>query len=605
MEFAGAFPDLFGPFYASAFLVSYLVSAWVGYRRGWPPAAWLLVLAAAGIGGALGTRIFSLGIADLQVLLTDGVLPEAGTRRIPGAVAGALLAAVGARWALGLRQSILDPLAYGGLAALAVVRVGCFLAGCCFGTPTEAPWGLTYAEGSFAHGFHLAHGIVEAGAAAPHPVHPIPLYDIAFALLGLALLPALGRRLRQPGSLCWAAVGGYAACRFVQDVARANEVEAFAGLTAVQLACAMAAVAALAWVVVSERRPVEREPEVAEPGLARLAALFVGLVAVRVALDGWWTPADEAVLLVRLVPATAALAVVAWRRSAAPQVRWATTLAAAGLPLVLGFQLAPSDSSGRFTFWAVDAHATQGLYEDDDICSTSLWEYRTAGAGFAHVTVDPDRRFSREVGVRLYGGSQQSPYDVARYDDQGMPMEPVRIDGHPISVLAPYVQVEGHHLGGHLGLQVGQVPLGGNEADDPGIFPSFGARLGPRPFHVQFGMLDGPHFGAPAAAAHVGIGTGTLTARGQEVRVQGGVSGSGYYVSGTLPLGDIMLEPMVALGPEQLRYSGSSEETSHRIYQASLRARYQFGNETTPPGRVPALPDSLVLPPVAPDTTAR
>lgn len=600
MDIAGAHPEWFGGFYALSFLVSYLVAAWVGYRRGWPPAAWLLVLAAAGIGGVLGARLLPLGLDGLRALLDTGTMPETPTRRIPGAVAGALGLAVAARWALGIRRSVLDPLAYSGLAALAVVRVGCFVAGCCFGTPTDAPWGVTYASGSFVHGFHLAHGIVETGALTPHPVHPIPLYDIAFALIGLSLLPRLSRILKAPGSLCWATVGIYAAYRFAQDFVRANETTGTLGLTSVQVVCAIAAVLALAWVLLRERGQVHETPEVEEPGVARLGALFAGLVLVRAALDGWWTPAEEAVLFVRLLPAGAALAVVAWRRGAAPQVRWAATVAAAGLPIVLGFQLTPADSSrDRFSFLAVDAHAAQGRYEDGDICSSSLHEYRSGGIGVAHVTVDSDRSFSREVGVRVYGGTQQTAYDVRQFDEEGNPYE-APAEGLAAAIVVPYVQIEGKHLGGHFGAQIGQVPLGADDEDNLPVFPSFGARMGPRSFHVQFGMLDGPHFGAPAAGAHLGFGTGTLTRRGQEVRAQIGVSGTGPYVSGMIPVGNLTLEPMLALGEKQTRYFNSAPfESDFQIYQASLRARYQFGGPPEPIARVP------VAPTAPPDTTTR
>ena len=223
----GAHPELFGPFYALAFLAAYLTAALIGYRRGWPPAAWLLVLAAIGVGGVVGTRLLPMGLDGLRALFADGALPEGTTRRIPGAIAGALLAAEVSRRVLGVRQSVLEPLAYSGLVALAVVRLGCLVAGCCFGTPTDLPWGVTYASGSFVHGYHIAHGIVAAGATAPHPVHPIPLYDILFAGVLLALLPRISRRLRAPGTLCWLVVGLYALHRFAQDFVRANEVSAF------------------------------------------------------------------------------------------------------------------------------------------------------------------------------------------------------------------------------------------------------------------------------------------------------------------------------------------------------------------------------------------
>jgi phosphatidylglycerol---prolipoprotein diacylglyceryl transferase len=56
-------------------------------------------------------------------------------------------------------------------------RLGCFLAGCCHGKPTTAPWGVIFRS------------------AGPMPVHPTQLYDASVALiLGSLLLWFFGKR---------------------------------------------------------------------------------------------------------------------------------------------------------------------------------------------------------------------------------------------------------------------------------------------------------------------------------------------------------------------------------------------------------------------------
>jgi len=65
--------------------------------------------------------------------------------------------------------------------ALAVARLGCLAAGCCHGTPTELPWGISLAAAELraAHG-----GLFAAGPG----LHPTPLYESAGLLaLGLAV----------------------------------------------------------------------------------------------------------------------------------------------------------------------------------------------------------------------------------------------------------------------------------------------------------------------------------------------------------------------------------------------------------------------------------
>ena len=566
----GAYPELFGPFYVAALLGAYLTAAVMGYRRGWPPASWLLVLAAAGLGGIVGTRVLPIALDAVRALIDGGIAPEASVKRIPGAIAGALLGAEVARRALGIRQSVLEPLAYSGLVALVLVRVGCLLAGCCFGTPTDGVLGATYASGSFVHGFHIAEGVVGAGAAGPHAVHPVPLYDIVFALGLLALLPAVSRRLRIAGNLCWATVGAYAVHRFAQDFVRAREVEAFAGLTSVQVAMAVTAVLALGWVLLSERRarqkPALASAPLAEAPVARLVGLLVALLAARVALDGWLTAPESVSLFVRLLPAAGAVAVVLWRHAAAPHLRWTATALAAGLPLVMGFQiLTPeADSTGadggteRFTMFAVEAHGGTGVYQEQEVCDSNLNQYRTAGVGIAHVTVDIDRAFTRELGLGLSGGTQENADPGStREGEPGVNT----YDAHA------YVRLEGKNFGGHFGARVGEITyLGADEDDVVNIVPTFGFRAGPRRFHLQGGVFDGSLMGSPAPSVHFGLGTGGLTAAGQEVRFQGGLSGSGVYASGTFVLDQFLIEPIVA-------FAGT---VSDQPYHVGARVRYSI-----------------------------
>ena len=575
MSVFGAHPEWFGSLYALAFLVAFVVAAVVGYRRGWPLAPWLLVLAAAGIGGVVGTRLLPLGLEGLRTLLDTGALPDATTKRIPGAIVGSLGLAILARWALGLRHSVLDPLATSGLAALAVARVGCLVAGCCFGTPTDLPWGVTYAPESFAHGFHLAHGIVPAGSALPHPVHAVPLYDIAFALVGLALLPALSRRLRVAGSLCWTTLGAYAVFRFAQDFVRANELTV-GGLTRIQWLAIGAAAAAFAYVALRERRArrqlVAAPAPVDAPSLGRMVLVFAGLVAAFLALQAWLTGPEPVILAVRLIPAGLVLAVQVWRHHAPARVRWSATTIAAGVPLVLGAQVAAPDSTAeRFSFLTVEAHAVRGQFEEFDVCASDILEYRGAGVGLAHVTADPGRDFTREIGVRVYGVDQS----YANADRQARAVAEGELARGAFAV-APYAQFEGRYVGGLLGVQVGQIPfLDAGEQEVQSIAPSTALRLGPRRFHVHTGTLDGAQFGAPAPALHLGLGTGWLTPAGQEGRVQAGVSGSGFYALAAVPLDRITIEPMVAYGTPDVFHTG-------------VRVRAQLGAYRAP-DRVPAL----------------
>jgi phosphatidylglycerol:prolipoprotein diacylglycerol transferase len=78
----------------------------------------------------------------------------------------------------------------------AIGRVGCFMAGCCFGKPTSLPWGVTFTS-------EIAARI--SGTPLNVPLHPTQLYEAAAEFLNFLILFSIGRRWRFPGQV----IGGY------------------------------------------------------------------------------------------------------------------------------------------------------------------------------------------------------------------------------------------------------------------------------------------------------------------------------------------------------------------------------------------------------------
>ncbi|HNR31046.1 MAG TPA: prolipoprotein diacylglyceryl transferase [Candidatus Hydrogenedentes bacterium] len=68
-------------------------------------------------------------------------------------------------------------------------RVGCFMYGCCYGRPTDLPWGIRFPEGSPAWN----EGLHAMDAACTHALHPTQLYSV-FGLLAICGLLLLARR---------------------------------------------------------------------------------------------------------------------------------------------------------------------------------------------------------------------------------------------------------------------------------------------------------------------------------------------------------------------------------------------------------------------------
>ncbi len=94
-------------------------------------------------------------------------------------------------------------------------RVGCFLNGCCYGHPTNLPWGVVFPPDSFAG---LEYGNV--------PVHPSQLYNALAGFLLFAIAWLVRKRVSVPGTLFWGFVIAFAIVRLPLDMTRSYEPEA-------------------------------------------------------------------------------------------------------------------------------------------------------------------------------------------------------------------------------------------------------------------------------------------------------------------------------------------------------------------------------------------
>jgi phosphatidylglycerol---prolipoprotein diacylglyceryl transferase len=122
-----------------------------------------------------------------------------------------------AKWALHVRVKTGDSFAVPVAAAVAIGRLACFSAGCCYGTPTSLPWGVVFPT------------------ADALPRHPTQLYEAAFHLTAAIALFWLWRRGRFRGQLIKFYIIAYLSYRFFSEFIR-PEPEIWMGLTAYQWA---------------------------------------------------------------------------------------------------------------------------------------------------------------------------------------------------------------------------------------------------------------------------------------------------------------------------------------------------------------------------------
>ena len=161
-------------------------------------------------------------------------------------------------------RSLLDILALPTIAAIAIHRVGCFLAGCCWGdisTHTAAldrlsqtpvalqvqtlpclagewvSWAMHYPPGTFAFRQQVALGLIEASAPASLPVHPVQLYEAMMLVVMLLVVRGIPLNRYPRGIVAAYVAAGYAFIRFLLEFLRADASVVLGPLSMPQVHC--------------------------------------------------------------------------------------------------------------------------------------------------------------------------------------------------------------------------------------------------------------------------------------------------------------------------------------------------------------------------------
>jgi prolipoprotein diacylglyceryltransferase len=212
-----------------AVAVGTLIAVW----RSRDPAeviAWAPVVAGAALGGG---RL-------LHVVVHGEALLGGGLSSMGGVAAVVVVLAAAAQGRTRRFSDLADAFAPAGVVALGVGRLGCFLAGCCWGIPTDLPWGVVFPElGPPArHPLQLYSAVVDAVLASVLLRTRRPRgMTAAYAAIGLGgsrlLLEMLrdpaaadplrgGLRIAQAGGLCLLLAGGVAAARLRRVATRSR-----------------------------------------------------------------------------------------------------------------------------------------------------------------------------------------------------------------------------------------------------------------------------------------------------------------------------------------------------------------------------------------------
>lgn len=166
---------------------------------------------------------------------------------------------------------------------LAFGRVGCFLAGCCWGdlcisdaqlnklpllargqmhtiprlSSPSFPFRVTFPAGSGAFEQHRKYSLISDASSRSLPVHPVQLYEAALALL---LCLGLNRRANRPhfeGEILSLFAVGYALIRFAVEFFRADNPPIYLGMTLSQVISVLIGIAGVGVYVLSQNSPLD------------------------------------------------------------------------------------------------------------------------------------------------------------------------------------------------------------------------------------------------------------------------------------------------------------------------------------------------------------
>jgi phosphatidylglycerol:prolipoprotein diacylglycerol transferase len=261
------YPELFsiGPITVYTYGVLLAASYLLGLRLAmWRAKTW----------GLDANRVLDLGIyiiiaalvgAKLLLLLVDfdhfrqNPMELLSLARSGGVFYGGLILAVAvAFWYIGKHRmpfwTTTDVFAPGIALGHVTGRLGCLAAGCCFGRPTDLPWGITFTN-------PLAASLV--GTPLNVRLHPTQLYEAGAELLILIVLLATEKRWRPfAGRTFWVYMLLYAISRYIIEFYRNDPRGMLFGISTSQVISLVLAPLSLAMLVwLARARPETPVPQ--------------------------------------------------------------------------------------------------------------------------------------------------------------------------------------------------------------------------------------------------------------------------------------------------------------------------------------------------------
>jgi phosphatidylglycerol:prolipoprotein diacylglycerol transferase len=323
-----------GEYFSLAFLLAFLISGSIliyhGIKKDYPLGSWMLILASSVVFFIIGDKASTFSMAQWGEVFTKFRLPEAVEKNGLGGILGMLAGIWLAKVILGFNRPVFNHLAIAIPLSLAVSRAGCFLAGCCFGTPTDLPAGISYGDKSMAYYSHLNQGLIDFQQHASIAIHPVQVYQLIGCLLVAFLVWRTRKFWKADGNLFLFSILSYGFMRFfmeflVDPASSSYACKVLWDLNLIQCVIILAFVPGIMLLVIRESRfkPSTTDyPPINVQGYRQgLLILLMGLVIY--GLRNWFDVLELTTILMFFVPVLIVLAIEVYHDHSVPGFRWA------------------------------------------------------------------------------------------------------------------------------------------------------------------------------------------------------------------------------------------------------------------------------------------
>jgi prolipoprotein diacylglyceryltransferase len=542
--------------YALSYLVShvltFLILFYLGWKKGYPLTSWILILVSGALFFIIGTRLVTYRAAEWAELFREGAFPLTENRSAIGGLFFAILGIELSRSWLKTREYVLDTYVLVVPLGLAIQKVGCLVNGCCFGTPTSLPWGISYAQGTAVHYHHWISQSISPAGAWSLPVHPVPLYEILLYLGIFGILILISPRLKTRGAGFLLALTLLALGRFILEFPRDPAAtvalgQELAGLKAMQWLMILTAITCGILLLRKLKKPPHPFPFRNNPvPMWRKFAWICLLSLVIFTIHRGCSPVEILVLNLKLLPAVILFGMQIWITYTVPRFRLAGILLLL-LPLLFMGQAIPGKEGNWKVFHSFGVGGTFGSFGQE-----ALYNEHEGGCGTTYSRNYYTHDFG--MGTLNYSYIKQDGYTRVTYGGSlfgGLDMQ--REINFPGSTryfslgILPYADFNQRWIGGGIGASMGYqnyVPNApfSERSISTGIksfpfLPYIKLRVGPYDIiDLEYKFQDEFPTQFPVPTHQISWGSGFGMINGSGLRIGAIAPVGGFFVTGKLLL---------------------------------------------------------------------